>query len=226
MSKKYLVPVICVIVAAIVIFTMRFWKIPANDLFHSDSFVIILTVLAVIAGILGYLYSAAAYKVDNNPSLEHYEQDRQSFKKFSLMNIALIISFYVALAAFLMVTLNQVPLWLGILSVVVFLVVIFLRYYGYGMINKLYPERNLPSNFEDHFDDKLIETLSKNEMIVIFTGLYNAFKLVNILLPAAMLLITLYGIETGQPQHFALIVILLSAVCINIIYQLTVRKMI
>ncbi|TDM00796.1 DUF3169 family protein [Macrococcus carouselicus] len=226
MSKKYVLPVICVILASILIFTMRFWKIPANDILHSDSFVLILIGLALIAGIIGYLYSAAAYKVDNDPTLEHYEQDRQSFKRFSLMNIALIISFYVALASFLMVTLNQVPLWLGIVSVIVFIIAILLRYYGYGMINKLYPERELPQSFESDFDDKLIDTLSKNEMLVIFTGLYNAFKLTNILLPAAMLLITLYGLETGQPQHFALIVIVCCAVAINIIYQLTVRKMI
>lgn len=226
MTRKLFFPIICVISAAILIFTMHFWKIPANDALHSDTFVIALIVMAVIAGLIGYLYSVAAYKVDNDPTLEHDEQDRQSFKKFSLMNIAMIISFYVALASLLMVALNQVSVWLSIVSIVVFILISLLRYYGYGMINKLYPERELPNNFDSEFDDKLIETLNKEEMIVIFSGLYNAFKLTNILLPASMLLLTLYGLETGQSQHFAIIIILLCAVAINIIYQLTVRKMI
>jgi len=226
MTRKYMFPIICVMLAAILIFTMNFWKIPANNALHSDVFIVTLIIIALIAGIIGYLYSAAAYKVDNDPELDHYEQDRQSFKKFSLMNIAMIISFYMALVSLMMVALNQVPIWLSIISVIVFLLIILLRYYGYGMINKLYPERELPNNFDSEFDDKLIETLNKEEMIVIFTGLYNAYKLTNILLPASMLLITLYSIETGQPQHFALIIIVLCAVAINIIYQLTVRKMI
>ena len=125
----------------------------------------------------------------------------------------------------MLVTLNQAPLWLGIASIIVLIFAIVLRYYGYSMINKLYPERELPNNFEPDFDDKLIDSLTKDEMIVIFTGLYNAFKMTNILLPAIMLFITLYGYATGQSQHFALSLIAGSAMLINIVYQFTVRRM-
>lgn len=175
---------------------------------------------------LAYLFSKLAYKVDNDPSLEHYEQDRASFKKFSEMNIFLIISFYFALGSIMLISLNHASFYLGIISIVTLMIAIVMRYYGYSMINKLYPERDLPENFESDFDDKLIDSLTKEEMITIFTGLYNAFKLTNIILPAAMLLITIYGYATGIPQHFALSVIAGCAIAINIMYQVTVRKLI
>lgn len=221
-----ILPILFVILTALLLLTMDLWTEPLSDALHSNGYIIWMMIAAVIAGLLGFVYSRLAYKVDNDPTLEHAEQDRQSFKKFSLMNIALIITFYFALGSLLLVALNQAPLWLGVLSIIILIVAIILRYYGYGMINKLYPERDLPNNFESDFDDKLIDSLNKEEMIVIFTGLYNAFKMTNILLPAAMLLITLYGFSSGQSQHFALTVIAGCAIVINIIYQLTVRKMI
>ncbi len=225
MFKHYIVPVLLVILMAVLLFTIDWWKNPLSDLLHTDSYIITIIIIAILAGIISYIYSRIAYKVDNDPSLEHAEQDRQSFKKFSLMNIALIITFYFALGSIMLVTLNQAPLWLGIASIIVLIFAIVLRYYGYSMINKLYPERELPNNFESDFDDKLIDSLTKDEMIVIFTGLYNAFKMTNILLPAIMLFITLYGYATGQSQHFALSLIAGSAMLINIVYQFTVRRM-
>ncbi|TDM10565.1 hypothetical protein [Macrococcus lamae] len=225
MLNKYVIPVLLVIIMAVLLFTIDLWKSPVADLLRTDNYIIAIIATAIIAGIIGLIYSRIAYKVDNDPSLEHAEQDRQSFKKFSLMNIALIIAFYFALGSILLVTLNRAPMWLGITSIIVLIFAAVIRYYGYSMINKLYPERDLPNNFESDFDDKLIDSLNKEEMIVIFTGLYNAFKMTNILLPAAMLFITLYGYATGHPQHFALSIIAASAILINIIYQLTVRRM-
>ncbi|KAA1039295.1 hypothetical protein [Macrococcus equipercicus] len=226
MFNKYIIPAVLVIILAVMLFTIDLWKSAVALLLLTDNYIIFVISAAVIAGLIGLVYSRLAYKVDNDPSLAHAEQDRQSFKKFSLMNIALIIAFYFALGSILLVTLNHAPVWLAVTSVIVLLFAVVIRYYGYSLINTLYPERELPNSFEPDFDDRLIQSLNKEEMLVIFTGLYNAFKLTNILLPAAMLVITLYGYATGQSQHFALCIIAVSAMLINIIYQLTVRKMI
>ncbi|MCE4957543.1 hypothetical protein [Macrococcoides caseolyticum] len=226
MFRKYILPLIIAIIATTMLLTIDYWKTPLTDLLTSTPYIVVLCILAVIFSIIAFIYSKLAYKVDNDPSLEHSEQDRASFKKFSEMNIAIIISFYFALGSILLISINDAPLYLGIISVVVLVLSILMRYYGYSMINKLYPEKDLPENFESDFDDKLIDSLTKEEMYTIFTGLYNAFKLTNVLLPAAMMLITIYGYATGMPQHFALTVIAAAAIIINIIYQLTVRRMI
>lgn len=226
MFRKYILPIIIAILAAIMLLGIDYWKLPLTDILTSTPYIVVLCILAVLFAIIAFIYSKLAYKVDNDPSLEHYEQDRASFRKFSEMNIAIIISFYFALGSILLISINDAPLYLGIISIVVLIIAILMRYYGYSMINKLYPERDLPENFEADFDDKLIDSLSKEEMYTIFTGLYNAFKITNILLPAAMMLITIYGYATGVPQHFALSVIAAVAIIINIVYQITVRKMI
>lgn len=226
MFRKYILPIIIAILAAIMLLSIDYWKLPLTDILTSTPYILVLCIIAVIFALLAFFYSKLAYKVDNDPTLEHREQDRASFKKFSEMNIAIIISFYFALGSMLLISINDAPLYLGIISVVVLIIAILMRYYGYSMINKLYPEKDLPENFEADFDDKLIDSLTKEEMYTIFTGLYNAFKLTNVMLPAAMLLITIYGYATGIPQHFALMVIAAAAIVINIVYQVTVRKMI
>lgn len=226
MFRKYILPIIIVILSVTLLLTIDYWKTPLTDLLVSTPYITFLCVVALIFVGLAFIYSKLAYKVDNDPSLEHYEQDRASFKKFSEMNIAIVIAFYFALGSILLVSINDAPLYLGVISIIVLILAIVMKYYGYSMINKLYPERDLPENFEPDFDDKLIDSLSKEEMYTIFTGLYNAFKLMNVLLPAAMMLITIYGYATGTPQHFALSVIATIAIIINIVYQLTVRKMI
>ncbi|TDM21176.1 hypothetical protein [Macrococcoides canis] len=226
MLKKYILPIVIAVIIFFILFTIDFWKVPLMDILTSTPFIILLCICALFAALLAYIFSKLAYKVDNDPSLEHYEQDRASFKKFSEMNIFLIISFYFALGSIMLISLNDAPFYLGIISIVTLIIAIVMRYYGYSMINKLYPERDLPENFESDFDDKLIDSLNKEEMITIFTGLYNAFKLTNIVLPAAMLLITIYGYATGIPQHFALSIIAGCAIAINIMYQVTVRKLI
>lgn len=226
MFRKYIFPLIIAIIAVTMLLTIDYWKLPLTDMLTSTPYIIVLCIIAVIFAIVAFIYSKLAYKVDNDPSLEHYEQDRASFKKFSEMNIAIIISFYFALGSILLISINDAPLYIGIISVIVLIIAILMRYYGYSMINKLYPEKDLPENFETDFDDKLIDSLSKEEMFTIFTGLYNAFKLTNVLLPAAMMLITIYGYATGVPQHFALTVIAAAAIIINIVYQVTVRRMI
>ncbi|MCU7558564.1 hypothetical protein ROU88_10265 [Macrococcus capreoli] len=226
MFRKYILPLIIAILSVTMLLTIDYWKTPVTDILTSTPYIIVLCILAIIFAILAFIYSKLAYKVDNDPNLEHSEQDRASFKKFSEMNIAIIISFYFALGSMLLISINDAPFYLGIISVVVLVLSIIMRYYGYSMINKLYPEKDLPENFESDFDDKLIDSLTKEEMYTIFTGLYNAFKLTNILLPAAMMLITIYGYATGIPQHFALTVIAATAIIINIVYQVTVRKLI
>lgn len=226
MFRKYILPIIIVILSVTLLLTIDYWKTPLTDLLVSTPYITFLCVVALIFVGLAFIYSKLAYKVDNDPALEHYEQDRASFKKFSEMNIAIVIAFYFALGSILLVSINDAPLYLGVISIIVLILAIVMKYYGYSMINKLYPERDLPENFEPDFDDKLIDSLSKEEMYTIFTGLYNAFKLMNVLLPAAMMLITIYGYATGTPQHFALSVIATIAIIINIVYQLTVRKMI
>lgn len=226
MFRKYILPIIIFILSATLLLTIDYWKTPLTDLLVSTPYITFLCVVALIFVGLAFIYSKLAYKVDNDPALEHYEQDRASFKKFSEMNIAIVIAFYFALGSILLVSINDAPLYLGVISIIVLILAIVMKYYGYSMINKLYPERDLPENFEPDFDDKLIDSLSKEEMYTIFTGLYNAFKLMNVLLPAAMMLITIYGYATGTPQHFALSVIATVAIITNIVYQLTVRKMI
>lgn len=226
MLKKYLLPIIICFIFLSLILTIDYWKVLIIDTLTSTPFIIVLCICALLAALLAFIFSKIAYKVDNDPDLEHYEQDRASFKKFSEMNIFLIISFYFALGSILLVSLNDAPISLGIVSIVTLIIAIVMRYYGYTMINKLYPERDLPQNFESDFDDKLIDSLNKEEMITIFTGLYNAFKLTNIVLPAAMLLVTIYSYATGIPQHFALSTIAGCAIAINVMYQITVRKLI
>ncbi|WP_414042252.1 hypothetical protein ACMGE9_07845 [Macrococcus sp. EM39E] len=226
MFRKYILPLIITILAVTMLLTIDYWKLPLTDILTSTPYIIVLCIMAVIFAIIAFIYSKLAYKVDNDPTLEHHEQDRASFKKFSEMNIAIIISFYFALGSILLISINDAPLYIGIISIIVLILSILMRYYGYSMINKLYPEKDLPENFESDFDDKLIDSLNKEEMYTIFTGLYNAFKLTNVLLPAAMMLITIYGYATGVPQHFALTIIAATAIFINIVYQVTVRKMI
>lgn len=224
--KYKLFAIIIILCITAFILTMYLWDNLVTNALTSTNYVVFLVAIGLIFSFVSFIFSKQAIKVDNDPNLIHSEQDRASFKKFSEMNIALIIAFYFALGSLLLVSLNDAPIWLGILSVIVLAIAIFMRYYGYGMINKLYPEKDLPNTFESDFDDKLIDALTKDEMITIFTGLYNAYKITNLLLPASLLLITLYGFHTGTSQQFALSVIALVAIVINTVYQVTVRKLI
>lgn len=150
----------------------------------------------------------------------HDEWQYKKYSDISLANNTALILSICALGMAVVTTKSIVLIVSGILLVVAVSIFASLQP---TLLKAMYPDRELPNASEKNYSKKLLAVSDEGERHVMLEGLYSAFSLTNILLVVAMTLLIIYSVGTGHSQLFALLVIGLVLITVNVRYFLKVR---
>src|SRR5699024_6286197 len=112
-----------------------------------------------------------------------------------------------SLVALAIQILNAEIIWLIITSGVIFIITVIFSFFVGGIINSLYPERNLLNPSDKDYADKLCEASDDGEIHVMAKALYRSTQLTMTLLFISTLAMILYSIITEDSQVFSIIII-------------------
>lgn len=152
------------------------------------------------------------------------EIEVKKYRKFSDMSLSLQVSSTLAIIGMSMALMLAFETALLFVGAVMTIASFILSTWMLNIVQKMYPERNLPKITEDKYAEKLLAKSDEGEKYVMLHGLYKSYNLVNILLVFAILATAIYSAITEQSQLFAVIVMGIVLIAVNGRYMLAVRN--
>lgn len=157
-------------------------------------------------------------------NLNEDELDRFKYNTFNQLTAASTTALVMSLVALAIQILNAEIMWLIITSGVIFIITVILSIFVGGIINSLYPERNLPNPSDKDYADKLFEASDDGEIHVMAKGLYRSTQLTMTLLFISMVAMILYSIITEDSQVFSIIIIGLIMIINQVKYAKEIKE--
>ena len=157
-------------------------------------------------------------------NLNEDELDRFKYNTFNQLTAASTTALVMSLVALAIQILNAEIMWLIITSGVIFIITVILSIFVGGIINSLYPERNLPNPSDKDYADKLFEASDDGEIHVMAKGLYRSTQLTMTLLFISMVAMILYSIITEDSQVFSIIIIGLIIIINQVKYAKEIKE--
>ena len=157
-------------------------------------------------------------------NLNEDELDRFKYNTFNQLTAASTTALVMSLVALAIQILNAEIMWLIITSGIIFTITVILSIFVGGIINSLYPERNLPNPSDKDYADKLFEASDDGEIHVIAKGLYRSTQLTMTLLFISMVAMILYSIITEDSQVFSIIIIGLIMIINQVKYAKEIKE--
>ncbi|VDG97781.1 DUF3169 family protein [Sporosarcina sp. ZBG7A] len=187
---------------------------------------VILTALTIVLLLyIGLSILQMRKKSDANVSDdEEDERDIWLYKKFSDTNMLVMATIIIGIVATSISLITGQPTWLELISTVTVIIAFILSISVSSLVNKFYPDRNLPSVSEKDYAKKLLAASDEGERHVMLEGLYRSFNLLNGTLILALFLLAVYSIGTGVSQLFSIFVIAIILLGANAKYFLLIRK--
>ncbi|MCM3757258.1 DUF3169 family protein [Sporosarcina aquimarina] len=155
---------------------------------------------------------------------EEDERDIWLYKKFSDTNMLVMATIVIGIVASAISLITNQPPWLELISIVAVTIAFILSLGVSSLVNKFYPDRNLPSVSEKNYAKKLLAASDEGERHVMLEGLYRSFNMLNGALILALFLLVVYSIGTGVSQLFSIFVIAVILLGANAKYFLLIRK--
>jgi len=152
------------------------------------------------------------------------EVDAQKYRKFSDMSLSLQISSTLAIVGMSMSLMLASAIYLAFVGVVMIFASYILGIWMMNIVQKMYPERNLPKITEEKYAEKLLAKSDEGEKHVMLHGLYKSYNLVNILLVLGMIATAIYSMVTEQSQLFAIILMGIILIAVNSRYMFAIRN--
>ena len=157
-------------------------------------------------------------------NLNEDELDRFKYNTFNQLTAASTTALVMSLVALAIQILNAEIMWLIITSGIIFTITVILSIFVGGIINSLYPERNLPNPSDKDYADKLFEASDDGEIHVMAKGLYRSTQLTMTLLFISMVAMILYSIITEDSQVFSIIIIGLIMIINQVKYAKEIKE--
>ncbi|REB07113.1 DUF3169 family protein [Sporosarcina sp. BI001-red] len=162
--------------------------------------------------------------IENVSKDEEDELDIWLYKKFSDTNLVVIATIVIGIVSTAIALITNQPTWLELVSTVSATIAFALSIGVSSMINRFYPDRNLPSVSEKDYAKKLLAASDEGERHVMLEGLYRSFNTLNGTLILALLVLIVYSIVTDVSQLFAIVLIGAVLVAANAQYFLLIRN--
>lgn len=155
---------------------------------------------------------------------EEDEMQEKMYRLSSDANLATTLTLIVSMTGMSVAILTE-TLILSALIFVVFLVLgTLLTYFSADLMNKLYPERNLPAVSDKNYADKLLELSDDGERHVMLGGLFKSYQTANFLMFLAILFLVVYSLATADSQMVGILVIAGILIATNMRYTLSIRN--
>ncbi|ARD49485.1 DUF3169 family protein [Sporosarcina sp. P33] len=191
--------------------------------FEADIVLLAITVILLIFSTVSMVQMKKKSQLDLTGDKED-ERDVWQYKRFSDVSLCTAAALVLSILAAAVAIITVQPAWILIISGVAFMVSALLSVFSSGLVNSLYPERNLPSPSDKNYAEKLLAASDEGEQFVMLQGLYKTFSTMNLTLLMALLVFIGYSVITGDSQLFSIFVIGLVLIGTNAQYLITIRN--
>ena len=194
----------------------------------TEPLIYILATITVLLTILTVVY-IIQIKLKAKMSLTGEKEDIREewlYKKYSELNFLSTSVFVLAFTTSTIIVStndNSKPLMLFILVLMIFSV--FVPFLSNKLAKVVYTHREIPSQTDKYYMQKVLASADEGERYIILEGLYKAYIWMNALLPLSIFLLSIYWGITGDTQMFAILLIAVVMIILNAGYLLKVRKM-
>lgn len=194
----------------------------------AEPIIFILATITVLLTVLTVIY-IIQIKLKSKLNITGEEEDEREgwlYKKYSELSFLSTSVFVLAFTTGTIIVStnnNSKPLMLFILVLLIFS--IFVPFLSNMLAKVVYKNREIPSQTDKHYMQKMLASADEGERYILLEGLYNTFNLMNILLPISIVLLMVYSGITGDTQLFAILLIAVVMIIFNARYLLKVRKM-
>lgn len=146
------------------------------------------------------------------------------YKRYSDASLCSNVAMLISLAALSVTAITGQAFWMLVTGIVLAFVSASLSFILSSLVQKMYPERELPSINDTDYAKKLLEVSDDGEKHVMLGGLYKTHYTMNSLLVGAVILLLLYSIASDSSQLFSIFTIIIILTVTNIQYLIHVRN--
>jgi len=213
-------------VGFILMYILLDFQLDVNIPFMSTELMIIfmvITILLILFSLSGYV----RMKRMNKKELSGEEEDNreeQQYRTYCDISFAINTALYFSILTLAIVAVTEQHNAFIFITLALSLLCMILNFVYLEMVNKISPERNLPSVNDKQYAKKLLEMSDEGERHVMLQGLYGAFTSMNALLLFALFLMIAYSVITGVSQLFGIFIIVFILVVSNLQYVLKIRN--
>lgn len=197
-----------------------------NFLKYSDIIVTILYLIAFILLMSGFVLNRQINRL-NSQTFEGEEEDEAEvikYRKFSDYSLFIQASTVISLLGVSIALITTMNIILIIIGLAYIIIGYFLQVFMLNVMQKVYPDRNLPSVSDPKYAEKLLDISDDGERHVMLHGLYKSYNLLNVLLVLAIVGSTFYSIITDNSQLFSIFLMSIVLLLTNGKYMLTIRN--
>ena|SRR5699024_11680645 len=193
---------------------------------YSDTVVVVLYIISFILLVIGYALNRQIDQL-NNRSYEGDEEDEVEvikYRKFSDYGLLVNSSIVFSLLGLCMTIITMRNITLIVIGMVLIIIGYYLQMFIINLVQKVYPDRNLPDASDPKYAEKLLEASDEGERHVMLHGFYKSYHLLNVLLVFAMVGSTIYSVATENSQVFSIILMSIVLLLTHGRYVLSIRN--
>jgi len=197
---------------------------------YTDRFYIWVSIISAIGAafliILGVFQYRRLLKVAKNHTkyMDEDSYDKYRYNKHNETQIYGIIGFVLSLISLAIPLITYFNLPVMLFSVIVYFTAVIFLTRTTKLVNKLYPERNLPQPSDKNYTDKLLLASDEGERHIMTTALYKTFSLTQVVIFFGILLLIVYSMLTGESQIFSIIILGIIMIISNTKYYSEIKE--
>lgn len=200
---------------------------------YTNRFYIWISVISAIGAtlliVLGIFQYHRLLKVAKNHTkyMDEDSYDKYRYNKYNEIQIYGVIGFVlslISLAIPLVIMNTYFSLSIFLSTFVVYIGSIIFLTQTTKLINKLYPERNLPQPSDKNYTDKLLLASDEGERHIMTTALYKTFSFTQVGIFFGILLLIAYSMLTGESQIFSIIILGIIMIISNTKYYSEIKE--
>ncbi len=197
---------------------------------YTDCFYIWVSIISAIGAtfliILGFFQYHRLLKVakDHTKYMDEDSYDKYRYNKFNEVQIYSIIGFVLSLISLGIPLITYFNLPVILFSLIVYLIAVVFLTRTTKLVNKLYPERNLPQPSDKNYTDKLLLASDEGERHIMTSALYKTFSLTQVGIFFGILLLIVYSMLTGESQIFSIIILGIIMILSNTKYYSEIKE--
>lgn len=179
--------------------------------------------LLIITGVLQYhrLLTVAKNYVKY---MDEDSYDKYRYNKHNEIQIYGIIGFVLSLVSLAIPLITYYNLPVILFSFIVYIASLVFLTRTTKLINKLYPERNLPQPSDKNYADKLLLASDEGERHIMMTALYKTFSMTQVGLFVGILILIVYSMLTGESQIFSILILGILMIVSNMKYYSEIKE--
>lgn len=214
--------------AALVGFVIAYLMLSTGEgnFIHSNTLVINLYAIVFIMLVSSYVIYRRIDKL-NNKTFKGEEEDEVGdlkYRKFNDYSLLIQSSSILSILGVSIALSTKMNVYLIVIGMIYIIITYFLQYNMTRLMQKVYPERNLPDLSDPEYTEKIFQASDEGERYVMLEGLYKAYSLFNVLLVFAIVAATIYSMTTNNSQIFSIFLMSIVLFLTNGKYVLTIRN--